>query len=143
MCLETYYHFCSFLYDLGILDLILNFPGYHRWKFTDVLRNILKIVVSLFWVIILPLFYVNSFRGAPAGLKQLLSFFKQIKGIPPLYMLAVALYLLPNLLAAVLFLFPMLRRWIENSDWHIVRLFLWWSQVLLFTYIFNYFSSWL
>ncbi|KAL5150341.1 Callose synthase 5 [Glycine soja] len=22
----------------------------------------------------------------------------------------------------------MLRRWIENSDWHIVRFFLWWSQ---------------
>ncbi|KHN29244.1 Callose synthase 5 [Glycine soja] len=79
----------------SILDLILNFPGYHRWKFTDVLRNILKVFVSLFWVIILPLFYVHSFKGAPQ---------------------------------AVLFLFPMLRRWIENSDWHIVRLFLWWSQ---------------
>ncbi|KAG5000330.1 hypothetical protein JHK87_021402 [Glycine soja] len=112
----------------SILDLILNFPGYHRWKFTDVLRNILKVFVSLFWVIILPLFYVHSFKGAPQGLKQLLSFFKQIRGIPAFYMLAVALYLLPNLLAAVLFLFPMLRRWIENSDWHIVRLFLWWSQ---------------
>ncbi|KAL2342918.1 hypothetical protein Fmac_004203 [Flemingia macrophylla] len=113
----------------SILDLILNFPGYHRWKFTDVLRNILKVFVSLFWVIILPLFYVHSFNGAPEGLKQLLSFFKQIKSIPPLYMLAVALYLVPNLLAAILFLFPMLRRWIENSDWLIVRLFLWWSQI--------------
>nr|KYP67853.1 Callose synthase 5 [Cajanus cajan] len=112
----------------SILDLILNFPGYHRWKFTDVLRNILKVFVSLFWVIILPLFYVHSFNGAPEGLKQLLSFFNQIKGIPPLYMLAVALYLVPNLLTAILFLFPMLRRWIENSDWLIVRLFLWWSQ---------------
>ncbi|KAG5058430.1 hypothetical protein JHK86_013426 [Glycine max] len=112
----------------SILDVVLNFPGYHRWKFTEVLRNILKVFVSLFWVIILPLFYVHSFKGAPEGLKQLLSFFKQIKGIPAFYMLAVALYLLPNLLAAVLFLFPMLRRWIENSDWHIVRFFLWWSQ---------------
>ncbi|KAG5155434.1 hypothetical protein JHK82_013403 [Glycine max] len=113
----------------SILDVVLNFPGYHRWKFTEVLRNILKVFVSLFWVIILPLFYVHSFKGAPEGLKQLLSFFKQIKGIPAFYMLAVALYLLPNLLAAVLFLFPMLRRWIENSDWHIVRFFLWWSQI--------------
>ncbi|RDY07114.1 Callose synthase 5, partial [Mucuna pruriens] len=103
----------------SILDLILNFPGYHRWKFADVLRKILKVFVSLFWVIILPLFYVRSFKGAPDSLKHLLSFFKEIKGIPPLYILAVALYLLPNLLAAVLFLFPMLRRWIENSDWHI------------------------
>ncbi|XP_014497796.1 callose synthase 5 [Vigna radiata var. radiata] len=112
----------------SILDLILNFPGYHRCKFIDVLRNILKVFVTLFWVIILPLFYVNSFKGAPGGLKQLLPFFSKIKGIPPLYIMAVILYLLPNLLAAILFLFPMLRRWIENSDWRIVRFFLWWSQ---------------
>ncbi|KAK7247578.1 hypothetical protein RIF29_42463 [Crotalaria pallida] len=112
----------------SILDLILNFPGYHRWRFTDVLRNILKVIVSLLWVIILPLFYVHSFKGAPKELKQFLSFFNEMKSIPPLYSLAVALYILPNILAAVLFLFPMLRRWIENSDWHIVRFFLWWSQ---------------
>ncbi|XP_020225550.1 callose synthase 5 [Cajanus cajan] len=112
----------------SILDLALNFPGYHRWRFTDVLRNILKVIVSLFWVIVLPLFYVHSFKGAPEFVKNLLSFLHQIKGIPAFYMLAVAVYLLPNILAAVLFLFPMLRRWIENSDWHIVRFFLWWSQ---------------
>ncbi|KAJ1401280.1 Glycosyl transferase, family 48 [Sesbania bispinosa] len=86
----------------SILDLVLNFPGYHRWRFTDVLRNILKVIVSLFWVIVLPLFYVHSFGGAPEIIKTLLSFLHQIKGIPPLYMLAVAVYLLPNLLAAVL-----------------------------------------
>ncbi|KAK7350887.1 hypothetical protein VNO77_09920 [Canavalia gladiata] len=112
----------------SILDLVLNFPGYHRWRLTNVLRNILKVVVSLFWVIILPLFYVHSFKGAPEFVKNLLSFVRQVKGIPPLYIFAVAVYLLPNLLAAVLFLFPMLRRWIENSDWHIVRFLLWWSQ---------------
>jgi len=130
LVIEIYYRFFSSLYYLGILDLILNFPGYHRWKFVDVLRNILKVIVTLFWVIILPLFYVNSFKEAPGGLKQFLPFFTQIKGIPPLYIMAVILYLLPNLLAAILFLFPMLRRWIENSDWHIVRFVLWWSQVL-------------
>ncbi|XP_052114381.1 callose synthase 5 [Arachis duranensis] len=112
----------------SILDLLLNFPGYHRWKFTDVLRNILKVIVSLCWAIILSVFYVHAIKGAPQALKQLLSFLDQIEGNPPLYIFAVASYMLPNLLAAILFLFPMLRRWIENSDWHIVRLFLWWSQ---------------
>ncbi|KAL9313852.1 hypothetical protein ACSQ67_019304 [Phaseolus vulgaris] len=114
----------------SILDLALNFPGYHRWRFTDVLRNFLKVVVSLFWVIALPLFYVHSFKDAPNFMKDLLSFLHRIKGIPPLYIFAVAVYLLPNLLAAALFLFPMLRRWIENSNWHIVRFLLWWSQVV-------------
>ncbi|XVE83338.1 hypothetical protein DITRI_Ditri16bG0080900 [Diplodiscus trichospermus] len=112
----------------SVLDLVLNFPGYHRWKFTDVMRNILKIIVSLIWVIVLPLFYVRAFSFAPERLKNVLSFLRQVKGISPLYILAVVLYLFPNILAAALFIFPMLRRWIENSDWHIIRLLLWWSQ---------------
>ncbi|GAV58897.1 Glucan_synthase domain-containing protein/DUF605 domain-containing protein/FKS1_dom1 domain-containing protein [Cephalotus follicularis] len=118
--------FLRFLQSL--LDLVLNFPGYHRWRFTDVLRNILKIIVSLAWVIILPLFYLNSFSVAPGRIKDMLSFLRQVKGIPPLYIMAVVIYMLPNLLTAVLFIFPMLRRWIENSDWHIIRFLLWWSQ---------------
>lgn len=112
-----------------MLDLILNFPGYHRWKFTDVMRNILKILVSLAWSVILPLCYVHTFQVAPDKIKDLLSFLNKVKGIPPLYIIVVAIYLLPNLLAAALFIFPMLRRWIENSDWHIIRFLLWWSQV--------------
>ncbi|KAG9441282.1 hypothetical protein H6P81_017136 [Aristolochia fimbriata] len=112
----------------SVLDFVLNFPGYHRWKFTDVLRNILKIFVSLAWVIILPLCYMQSLKGVPPEFKFLKKWLGQVKGVPPLYIMAVGLYLLPNILAAVLFIFPMLRRWIENSDWHIIRLLLWWSQ---------------
>ncbi|GAY56883.1 hypothetical protein CUMW_175300 [Citrus unshiu] len=112
----------------SLLDLILNFPGYHRWRFSDVLRNVLKLIVSLAWVIVLPICYVQSSNYSPVDVKGILPFLPKQSGIPPLYLLAVALYLLPNLLAACLFLFPMLRRWIENSDWHIIRLLLWWSQ---------------
>ncbi|KAL4347308.1 hypothetical protein GQ457_17G019710 [Hibiscus cannabinus] len=114
---------------LRVLDLALNFPGYHRWKFTDVLRNVLKIIVSIAWIIILPLFYVRELSFVPENVKDMLSFLNQVKGVSPLYIMAVALYLLPNLLTAVLFIFPMLRRWIENSDWHFNRLLLWWSQI--------------
>ncbi|XP_035551340.1 callose synthase 5 [Juglans regia] len=110
------------------LDLFLNFPGYHRWRFTDVLRNILKIIVSLAWAIILPVFYLHSSKMAPKNIKDMLSFLGEVKGISPLYIMAVAIYLLPNLLTAALFVFPMFRRWIENSDWHIIRFLLWWSQ---------------
>ncbi|GMH25104.1 hypothetical protein Nepgr_026947 [Nepenthes gracilis] len=111
------------------LDLVINFPGYRRWMFTDVLRNLLKIVVSLAWAIILPLFYVHSFNVGPGKIRDMLSFLRQLKGVPPLYIMAVAIYLVPNLLAAAFFIFPMLRRWIENSDWLIIRFLLWWSQV--------------
>ncbi|WOK92140.1 callose synthase 5-like [Canna indica] len=111
----------------SVLDLVLNFPGYHKWKLTNVLRNILKILVSLAWSIILPLLYIDS-ASINLPWKDLVQWLHQLKGVPPLYIMAVALYLCPNVLTVALFLFPMLRRWIENSDWHIFRFLLWWSQ---------------
>lgn len=111
----------------------MNPPGYLRWKFTVVLRSILKIIVSLSWSIILPMCYlIHTKSFSFFGFQDSLSFLDKLKGVPPLYIMAVALYMLPNLLTAVLFVFPMLRRWIENSDWLIIRFLLWWSQVYLF-----------
>lgn len=110
----------------GILDFVLNFPGHHRWRFMNVLRNILKILVSLSWATALPFFYFNKQIDLPV--KNLTKWLSQMGG-SPLYITLVVVYLLPNLLAGILFIFPMLRRWIENSDWHVVRLLLWWSQV--------------
>ncbi|CAN1198084.1 Callose synthase 5 [Linum perenne] len=112
----------------SILDLVLNFPGYHRWKFTDVLRNILKIIVSFAWAVILPLCYSGSFKQL-GGFTNGMTFLRTVKSIPPIYLFAVVIYMTPNILAAALFIFPMLRRWIENSDWLIIRLLLWWSQI--------------
>ncbi|KAK9102524.1 hypothetical protein Sjap_019778 [Stephania japonica] len=111
-----------------ILDLVLNFPVRHRWKFTDVLRTMLKLIVSIVWVIILPATYMRNAPAAPREIKNLTKWLGQVRGIPPLYIFAVVIYLLPNLLAALLFIFPMLRRWIENSNWHIIRFLLWWAQ---------------
>ncbi|TVU12311.1 hypothetical protein EJB05_45949, partial [Eragrostis curvula] len=112
----------------SILDFVLNFPGRHRSKFLDVMRNILKIIVSAAWAVILPFFYISTASKVNWPVKELENWFQHVKGVPPLYMLAVAVYLIPNILSAALFLFPMFRRWIESSDWHIVRLLLWWSQ---------------
>ncbi|XP_043804550.1 callose synthase 5 [Manihot esculenta] len=112
----------------SILDLFLNFPGFHRWKFTDVLRNILKIIVSLAWLVILPLCYAQAFNVSRKRIRNSLSFLRDVKEIPPLYIIAVIVYLIPNILSAALFIFPMFRRWIENSDWLVIRFLLWWSQ---------------
>lgn len=131
------YKFILIWFVIGILDIVLNFPGYHRWKCTDILRNVLKIIDSLAWSIVLPLCYIhqNDNNSMPFGrIKDILSSLDRFEGIPSLYLMAVTLYLIPNLLSAALFIFPMLRRWIENSDWLIVRFLLWWSQVQTFVY---------
>ncbi|KAL5660448.1 hypothetical protein ACJX0J_027573, partial [Zea mays] len=113
----------------SILDFILNFPGSHRCKFVDVMRNVLKMIVSAMWAVVLPFFYISTASKVNLlPFKDLEKWLRYVNGVPPLYILAVAVYLIPNILSAALFLFPMFRRWIENSDWHIVRLLLWWSQ---------------
>ncbi|XP_021713854.1 callose synthase 5-like isoform X1 [Chenopodium quinoa] len=112
----------------SVLDIIINLPMKRRWMFMDVTRSVLKIIVSLAWAVALSLFYVHSFNVAPQQIRDVLSFLGQLKGVPALYIMAVVLYCLPNILSAALFLFPMLRRFIENSDWLIIRFLMWWSQ---------------
>uniref|UniRef100_A0A0E0HLT0 1,3-beta-glucan synthase n=1 Tax=Oryza nivara TaxID=4536 RepID=A0A0E0HLT0_ORYNI len=113
----------------SILDFVLNFPGHHKCKFLDAMRNILKIIASAAWAVILPFFYISTASKVNLPIKDLDKWFQYVKGVPPLYILAVAVYLIPNILSAALFLLPCFRRWIENSDWRIVRLLLWWSQI--------------
>ncbi|KAI3944709.1 hypothetical protein MKW98_021167 [Papaver atlanticum] len=122
---DILYHVSSVFITASFLRFL---QSYHRWKFADVLRNLLKIVVSLGWAVILSNCYVQSLSVAPERIKDMLTWFPQVKGIPALYIIAVAVYLLPNILAAALFIFPMLRTWIENSDWFVIRCLLWWSQ---------------
>ncbi|KAG0472359.1 hypothetical protein HPP92_016905 [Vanilla planifolia] len=75
----------DFLYDMSsvfitaaflrvlqnMLDLLLNFPGYHRWKFIAVMRNVLKILVSVAWYTLFWLLLLSS--------KLAFSYFVQIK----------------------------------------------------------------
>ncbi|KAG7551365.1 1-3-beta-glucan synthase subunit FKS1-like domain-1 [Arabidopsis thaliana x Arabidopsis arenosa] len=118
----------SFLLVLqSLLDLTLNFPGFHRWKFPDLLRNILKIIFSTLWCLLLTICYAQSASNHPGKLQQCLSFLPQVKWIPSLSSMIV-IYLIPNMLEAIMFSFPMIQSRIEISDRRIYRLLLWWSQ---------------
>ncbi|KAL8143622.1 hypothetical protein V2J09_016654 [Rumex salicifolius] len=112
----------------SILDFFINFPGHRRWMFTDVLRSIMKIIVSLAWALALPLLYFRSVDVSHQNFQGLLSFNDNMDGVPPLYVLAVAIYIIPNMLAVAFFPFPLLRGWVEKSDWRILRLLMWWAQ---------------
>ncbi|GJS23100.1 callose synthase 5 [Tanacetum coccineum] len=74
---------------------------------TEMVWSVLKVMISLAWSLGLLVAYRMS----------------------SLYCVAVALYLLPNLHAAVLVVLPMIQRRIENSSNPMIRTFLWWSQI--------------
>jgi callose synthase len=112
-----------------ILDIALNFKAYHSWKFSSVLRLLLKLLVAVAWVVVLPVCYLHSWENPTGILKLIKDWVRERDKIPSLYISAVIIYLLPNILGAVLFLLPSLRTLVEKSNWKIFQFLLWWSQV--------------
>ncbi|GLJ07080.1 hypothetical protein SUGI_0057310 [Cryptomeria japonica] len=115
----------------AILDIVLSWRARQSMKKTQILRLILKFVIAAAWVIILPACYVHSWDNPTGLLRSLKNWVGQWKS-PSLYIVAVVIYLIPNYLAAILFLFPMVRRFVESSNWRIFTILTWWQQPRLY-----------
>jgi len=107
------------------------------------LRYIFKAVLAAVWVIILPVTYAYSWKN-PSGFAQTIkNWFGNGTGSPSLFILAVFIYLSPNILSALLFVFPFIRRYLERSNNGVVKLMMWWSQVnrvisdCIYAYMYN------
>ncbi|KAL4565106.1 hypothetical protein LXL04_029190 [Taraxacum kok-saghyz] len=109
----------------AVLDVVLNWKARHSMPFDQKLRYALKVVSAAVWVVILSVTY--------AGLAQTITgLFGNRSWSPLLFNLAVIVYLSPNMLAAVLFLFSFIRRYLESSDYKVVMLIMWWGQPRLY-----------
>ena len=97
------------------------------------LRYILKVVSAATWVVVLPVTYAYTWNENPPGFAQTIKGWfgnsSSSSSSSSLFILAVVIYLAPNMLAALLFLFPIIRRFLERSNYRIVMFMMWWSQV--------------
>lgn len=130
-----YYYYCYYnnYYYYGVcaavLDIIMSWKARLNMSLHVKLRYILKVVSATVWVIVLPVTYAYSWKN-PSGFAQAIkNWFGNGDGSPSLFIIAVLIYLSPNMLSALLFLFPFIRRSLERSDYKIVRFMMWWSQV--------------
>ncbi|KAM7263099.1 hypothetical protein ACFE04_000782 [Oxalis oulophora] len=122
----------AFLHLLrAALDIILSFKAWGSLKFTQILRYLLKFVVAAAWAVLLPITYSKSIQNPTALVKYFSNWAGDWQN-QSLYNYAIAIYLLPNVLAAVIFLVPFLRRHMERSNFHIVSVFMWWAQPKLY-----------
>ncbi|KAE8718759.1 Callose synthase 4 [Hibiscus syriacus] len=116
----------------AVLDVILSWKAQQSMSFHVKLRYILKVVSAAAWVIVLPVTYAYT-SDNPSGIARTIQgWFGSTSSSPSLFILAVVIYLSPNMLAAILFLFPFIRRFLENSHYKIVMLMMWWSQPRLY-----------
>ncbi|KAF3452613.1 hypothetical protein FNV43_RR03046 [Rhamnella rubrinervis] len=116
----------------AVLDVILSWKAQRSMSFYVKLRYILKVVSAAAWVIILPVTYAYTWENPPGFAQTIKSWFGSNANSPSLFILAVVIYLSPNMLAALLFLFPFIRRFLERSNYRVVMLMMWWSQPRLY-----------
>ncbi|CAH9106641.1 unnamed protein product [Cuscuta epithymum] len=116
----------------AILDVILSVKARQSMSFYVKLRYILKFLSAAAWVIILAVTYAYTWQNPPSFAQAIKNLFGNNSNSPSLFILAVVLYLSPNMLAAVFFLFPLIRRFLERSNYKIVMLMMWWSQPRLY-----------
>ncbi|CAL5354214.1 unnamed protein product [Camellia sinensis] len=113
----------------AVLDVSLSWKARRCMSFHVKLRYILKVVSASAWVIILPITYAYTWKDPPAFAQTVKSWFGNNSKSPSLFIVAIVIYLSPNMLAAILFLFPFIRRLLERSNYRVVMLMMWWSQV--------------
>lgn len=113
----------------AVLDAVLSWKARQSMPFHVKLRYILKVMSATAWVIILPVTYAYMWENPPGFARTIKSWFGSNFSSNSLFVLAVAIYLSPNMLSSVLFLFPLVRSALERSHYRIVMLILWWSQV--------------
>ncbi|KAG8386708.1 hypothetical protein BUALT_Bualt03G0177100 [Buddleja alternifolia] len=113
------------------LDIILSFNAWRSLKFNQILRYLLKFIVAAFWLVVMPVTYSRSVDN-PTGIIRFFSSLGADWQSQSLYDYCVAIYLIPNILAALIFLFPFLRRTMERSNWHIISILMWWAQPKLY-----------
>ncbi|XP_051148401.1 callose synthase 1-like [Andrographis paniculata] len=114
------------------LDVVMSWKARMSMSLHVKLRYILKVVSAAAWVIVLTVTYAYSWKNPPGFAQTIKNWFGNGSGSPPLFIVAVLIYLSPNMLSALLFLFPLIRRNLERSDYKVVRLMMWWSQPRLY-----------
>ncbi|KAK1413367.1 hypothetical protein QVD17_35139 [Tagetes erecta] len=116
----------------AVIDLVMMWKARFSMSFHVKLRYVLKVIAAAVWVIVLPVTYSYSLEN-PSGFGQTMkNWLGSGPSSPSLFILAIVIYLSPNMLSALLFLLPFVRRKLERSDYRIVRFIMWWSQLPLY-----------
>ncbi|XP_043699238.1 callose synthase 7-like isoform X3 [Telopea speciosissima] len=115
----------------AMLDIILSCRAWGSLKKTQIVRYLMKFAVAAVWVVVLPIGYSSSVQN-PTGLIKFFSDWTNNWQSQPFYNFAIVIFMMPNILAAILFILPPLRRSMERSNFRIIVFIMWWAQPKLY-----------
>lgn len=136
----VFFPYNNILNFAAALDIILSWKAWGSMEYTQIIRYLLKFAAATAWIIILPIGYSSSVQN-PTGLIKFFSNWVGNWRNQSLFSFAVVIYMLPNILSALLFVLPPLRRAMERSNSHIVILLMWWAQARILSFWLCTFAS--
>ncbi|KAJ0428307.1 putative 1,3-beta-glucan synthase [Helianthus annuus] len=108
----------------AVLDVVMQYKLVSRETLWLGVRMVLKIVTSVVWIIIFLVFYTrmwsqrnNDGRWTSAANNRVVNFLE-----------VVFVFILPEILALVLFIIPWVRNFLENTNWRVFYIITWWFQ---------------
>ncbi|KAL3754841.1 hypothetical protein ACJRO7_002007 [Eucalyptus globulus] len=113
------------------LDIILSLNAWKSMRYTQILRYILKFVMAAVWAIVLPISYFSLMQYPTQVLKFLSSQGRDWRN-QSFFNYAIAIYMIPNVLGAILFFVPHLRRTMDRSTMFPITVLMWWAQPKLY-----------
>jgi len=112
------------------LDILFTVQAWGSMEWTKIIRYLLKFIVAIAWMIILPVTYSSSIKY-PSGAGKILNSLIGNWYNQSIYNVAIVIYMIPNILAALFFLLPQLQNFMERSNSRVFVLLMWWIQVSL------------
>lgn len=99
-------------------------------EWTNIVRYLLKFIVAIAWMIIFPVTYSSSIKY-PSGVGKIINSWIGNWYNQSVYNVAIVIYMIPNILAALFFLLPQLQNLMERSNSRAFVFLMWWIQVSL------------
>ena len=112
----------------AVLDFGTQYSLLRRETSWLAVRMVLKIIVAITWTVVFSVFYVRVWdqknhdrRWSNAAYQRLIN-----------YLEAAGVFILPEVVALVLFIIPWVRNFLEKTNWRILYVLTWWFQTRTF-----------
>nr|CAB3477289.1 unnamed protein product [Digitaria exilis] len=113
------------------LDILFTVQAWGSMEWTNIVRYLLKFIVAIAWMIIFPVTYSSSIKY-PSGVGKILNSWIGNWYNQSVYNIAIVIYMIPNILAALFFLLPQIQNLMERSNSRVVVFLMWWIQPRLY-----------
>ncbi|KAH9607937.1 hypothetical protein KSS87_011766 [Heliosperma pusillum] len=127
-CLTMFLTWSVMRFIQSLLDFGMQYSLMSRETLMVGVRMLLKFLASIVWAVVFGIMYSKIWtqknrdgKWSDAANKQVINF-----------LLAVAVFILPEALAVLLFIIPWVRNFVEETNWRIFYMFTWWFQTRIF-----------